>query len=272
MSICGKSSSKSKSTWIELLVFNFIRKCYENKYKTNIPSSLKYLIILFCQKFISCKLLNFIQEIDFYKLLLNKLGSYIKSFKLLYRGSDNGFSAELYHAACDGEKNKQQIVMIQSQYGNIFGGYQSVALNPPQPILDKISLMEYIPDPKAFLYLLKSEDENINNYCPLLFKIKSNQIHLAISYCILRGPIFGVGYDIYIDDKCNTQRSTDGENFRRNMSTLQTYYLDNNGDEAMVEIEQLCGGNDGDHDGGPSWVEWKFDVVEYEVYQIILDK
>ena len=252
MSICLKSllKSKSKSQWIELLVFNFIRKQYENKYKGDIPQPLKYLIILYCQKFISCKLLNFIEEIEFYKLLLNQLGSYIKSFKLLHRGSDNGFSAWSYHEDCDGENNKQQIVIIKSNHGNLFGGYQSVAL-----IATQKEMFEYIPDPKAFLYLIKSHDKNINQYCPLLFKIKPNKIHYAVGYCKRSGPIFGVGMDIQIAPIHNT-------------SLLQTYYLDEQYEE-ILKIDQLCGGNDIINS---CWFEWKFDLVEYEVYKVIMEK
>ena len=41
-------------------------------------------------------------------------------FKLIYRGSKNGFSASEFHKYCDG--NKETLTIILSENNNIFGG------------------------------------------------------------------------------------------------------------------------------------------------------
>ena len=82
--------------------------------------ALKQLMIQFSNRIIGCKLLTIKEDLDFFNLLLTELPS-IRRFKLFFRASDHQFSAKKFHEYCN---NKGSImIMIQSNWGNVFGGY-----------------------------------------------------------------------------------------------------------------------------------------------------
>ena len=47
------------------------------------------------------------------------------SLQLIYKASRDGFKAVDFHRKCDGKENT--ISIIESGYGNIFGGFTSIA-------------------------------------------------------------------------------------------------------------------------------------------------
>lgn len=96
-----------------------------------------------------------------------------KKWKLIYRASEHGFSAEDFHAKCDYIPNT--VTIIKSAKGYIFGGFTSQTWNKSNT---------YKNDPNAFLFsLVNSENQ------PEKFKIKhpSNAIYCGEDF----GPKFG---------------------------------------------------------------------------------
>ena len=91
-------------TPIELVVFNFTRHHYEEKYDIYIPESLKDLIIEFLQKIFASNILSWKQDTDFFQLLRTKLMDKIsdRQLKLIYRASEHNFTAKSFHNECDG--------------------------------------------------------------------------------------------------------------------------------------------------------------------------
>lgn len=97
-------------------------------------------------------------------------------WRLLYRASEMGFSAESFHSKCDRKANT--LIIIKSYNLNVFGGYTQQ---------DWSNCDEgYKADPNAFIFSLINKDNN-----PILIKCSDSQ------HAILArngyGPVFGNG-------------------------------------------------------------------------------
>ena len=183
---------------LELLLSHFNRNEYEQKYNNNILVALKYLMIQFSKKIFASKILSVKQDLDFYKLILSKLQNKIcrKKIKMLFWSSDHNFTAESFHKYCDG--HGPTITIIQSNYGNIFGGYAPIKWPTEEAGLKSSG--------DLFLFLIKSNDND--QKCPLIFHAQQGTKRRPQSPKILniitRGPVFGDGVsEISIGDKCN---------------------------------------------------------------------
>jgi hypothetical protein len=119
--------------------------------------------------------------------LLCKLSS-VKQWKLQYRATRDGFSAQNFHTKCDTAANT--LTIIKSTNGNIFGGFTEKAWN---------STSGYYDDQKAFLFSLVNKE---NKPFKVMCRIGGSAIYCNPSY----GPTFGGGFDIHIasDSKSNT--------------------------------------------------------------------
>eukprot|EP01084_Bolivina_argentea_P260349 439640_1 len=170
------------STDSVLMVWYFIRQEYENIYDKDIANPLKHLVAQYADKIIGCKMLTFKEDIQLFQLLSSELkdNSCYKQFKLLYRASENNYSSKAFHAKCDRHSNT--ITIIQSNFGNIFGGYLSIPW--PDTYFTKNNSDQYFDD-KSFLFILRSKINILNNS-----RIECN----GVSYVCTRGPIFGVPY------------------------------------------------------------------------------
>ena len=275
--------SNNNNNNINLVVVYFIRVHFEKKFNTNVATAIKNVILYYSQRCIGSKLLCQDEDFALFKML-NKYISCIKSFKLLYRGSENKFSAVSFHEKCSGLDKFGQIVIIQSNHNSIFGGYTSkdwsrdCTLTKEQ---DDCCMSQdwsrdcaFTKDDCAFLYLVKSDNKEFNRQCPMYFPIKSNKKNVAIAHNSNCGPIFGLR-DIYISDKCNEKKLIfdDDEGdlyFSQNYCCFEAY--DDNGQSIVI-----CGGKenwDGYYDYEEE--EWNaygldgiFDVVDFEVFKVI---
>ena len=241
---------------IQMLTWCWIRCEIENKISISlIPLALKHLIKEFTQKCIVSKIkLTIKEDLDLINILKKKLTVSIKNFTCLYRGSENNFECTQFHESFNGFNNhkfKGNFILIQSTYGNIFGGYTSKCWNQSNgPIYD----------PSAFLYLLRSTKYQVQQYIPLLFDLKKEHIKCAIYCHNKRGPIFGNGWDIFINNKCNARIRTEHSFAHANGSHLESYYNDN--------IDKLDWINQLTILGGGTKADGDFDVREYEVFAI----
>lgn len=101
----------------------------------------------------------------------------------------------------------QQITIIKSSSGNIFGAYSGLEWKGE----DQYSFAAGLKDESSFLFLLKSSEEEEQKKCPRLFHLRDD-IHHSFSahYARItgdRGPVFGNGYDICIGSNCNEDLS-----------------------------------------------------------------
>lgn len=108
-----------------------------------------------------------------------------KTFKLLYRGSQDGFRGTDFHSKCDNRSNT--VTFIETTSGFIFGGcIQAIWTSNGQYAYDSNAFLFSLINPfkKPFLsHVVKPEKAIYNN--PNL------------------GPTFGNGYDILICDNFN---------------------------------------------------------------------
>ena len=243
----------STPTDSELVTFNFIRTNYEHKYKQNVPMALKYLTLRFSNRVIGCKLLTIKQDLDFFKLLLTKLPS-VRRFNFLFRASDHKYSAKKFHEICDNKPG--MIVIIKSNWDNIFGGYTSKSWK----VTDK-KWGNYVTDKNAFLFLIKSDKTSLQIKCPLLLELKKNRVDDAIFCYNKYGPAFGRGCDIRIGDDCNKPIETGDDSQNPNYSRQFSY------NNTSYPIINLCGGNITARSSIPN--EYIFQVIDYEVFQIV---
>ena len=228
---------------MELVTWNYIRKEYENRYdRQHIPLSLKFIVVKFAKRIIGCKLLSIKEDLDFYQMLLKKLSSNIK-FKLLFRASEHQYLAKKFHEKCDNQG--ATLTIIQSNWGNIFGGYVSKSWNHDKNYTQT-------EDKNAFLFVIKSDDKSVKDQLPMTFSLTTHHGY-AIFNDSLGGPCFG-GHDICIRDKCN-----------RTISHLQDanycypYSYNTSG------ITNLCGGSLTKRYDVERFL---FQVVNYEVFNV----
>lgn len=115
-----------------------------------------------------------------------------QEWKLLYRGSEDGFSASKFHLKCDNKPNT--FTIVKSVSGFIFGGYSESHWDQSN---------SYKTDPNAFLFSLTNKD-NKPIKMPLIPGKESQSIY-ATSVCSAR---FGAGSDLIIADNANTNSNS----------------------------------------------------------------
>jgi hypothetical protein len=129
-----------------------------------------------------------------------------QTFRLLYRGTRDGFGSSNFHAKCDQQSNT--LVIILSTEGYIFGGFSPSAW-------DSSGSHKADNTGKSFLFSLK----NPRNSEPKIFPISDQRysIYCHSSY----GPCFGCTSDIYVADNCNQNTSS--------WTCVGTYYKNDTG-------------------------------------------
>ena len=226
--------SSTQQSDLALVISNYVRNNYETKYDTqHIPIAIKYLMLKFSNKIIDSSLLSLQNDLDFFNMLKGKLRT-ISKFDLLFRASENNHAVDKFHSLCDDKG--ATITIIQSNHGNIFGGYTSKSW---------ASSRGYIRDENAFLFLIKTNRKQIDDQCPLLFDIKEGEQNFAIHGYKDHGPVFGSGHNISIWPRVYCYTST----------SLDTY-------DVGILGDNLCGSPNDEA------FEHRFDVIDYEIFQV----
>ena len=236
----------------------------------SIPFVIKSLVGKFVKNtFIKSNILSWNDDMKLGNLLQNQLSKTnkfinIKSCNLLFRGSDYEFSADEFHKKCDNDNdNYKTIVIVESTFGNKFGGYTSKSWKN-----NTSSLNFYKKDSSAFLFLLSHHQKEEQNKCPLVFEIKPQEAEFAI-YCVPSwDPTFGDGLDLFIDDhkeKPDLKHYEKKQHF--NTSSLKSFRND------KYSLDCLDGGNmvRSVGVGANKRVEYLFRLVDYEVFEVIIE-
>jgi small GTP-binding protein len=120
-------------------------------------------------------------------------------WRLLWRGSRDGFSAGRFHERCDGQDHT--ITLIRDTKGNVFGGSTPIAW---QSSFFGKSLSDDLN--QSFIFTLT----NPHGLPPTIFKLRWDSKSSAIYVSSWNCPCFGNG-DLFISNKCNVKPSrTDG--------------------------------------------------------------
>jgi hypothetical protein len=134
-----------------------------------------------------------------------------KHFKVLWRGSRDGFKAKAFHRRCDDHANT--LTVILDTKGNIFGGFTPVEWES-QVWSEDGSNFKADDSQKSFLFTLK----NPHNIPARRFALKAGMKHQAIKCDSRRGPYFGL--DIAVHDNCNA--NTDSSTYLGSSYTNDT--------------------------------------------------
>jgi hypothetical protein len=176
------------------------------------------------------------EMIQIESLIVDNYPTILKEFrknpwKLLYRGSRDGFKASDFHGKCDNESNT--VTLIETMKGFIFGGFTPIPW-------DSSNTYKSDNSQKSFLFTLK----NANNISPRKFSLSdaSHAIRCLSDY----GPLFGSGHDILIYDNCNANTNS--------YTNFGSGYVNDTG----IGGGQVLAG------------EYNFTVKEIEVFTIIL--
>ena len=105
-----------------------------------------------------------------------------KNMELLYRGTRDGMSSDVFHNKCNNKG--PTISIIKNEKGYIFGGYNSI---------DWTSYGDYRSAPDSFIFTLT----NVYDIAPT--KFPNSDSRYSISDCKEYGPRFGGGCDIGIN-------------------------------------------------------------------------
>jgi len=125
-----------------------------------------------------------LNETQMYELMLLSEFSLDQKWQLLYKASRDGWNALDFHSKCDHKSNT--LLIFRSPNGNVFGGYTE----------SDWSGKGFKRDAKAFLFSL------INKY-KLSLKMPCFNSNHAILANSDKGPIFGKGYDLFINSDAN---------------------------------------------------------------------
>ena len=230
---------------LQLIIAHYVRREYEAVFnKIHIPVALKYIIESFSRRAIASKIITMKEDLDFIQLISSKLSN-IKKFKLLYRASENEYSAKRFHEACD--NHGPTITIIKNQIGNVFGGYTKVKWQSTC-YFDQLKY-----DDTAFLFVIRSRNDS--QKVPNIFSI--TKPHQAIRHNGGAGPIFGAGPAVRIKDKCNINLSWSRipEGDIKENRTAYNYH----GHLLCGKEKELLWGN-----------TQSYAVEDYEVFQLIL--
>ena len=104
-----------------------------------------------------------------------------KKMELLYRGTRDGSTSNIFHNKCDNQG--PNICLYKNDKGNIFGGYTSIPWT---------NNGNFHSDPDSFLFTLT----NIHETQPTKFPISDS--NYSVYHNSKRGPSFGCGCEIYI--------------------------------------------------------------------------
>jgi hypothetical protein len=117
----------------------------------------------------------------------------VTTFKLLSRGSRDGFQMKEFHQRCDGRN--RTLVLIETKKGNIFGGYTPLAWSSTGGSKKDESM-------GTFLFTLK----NPHGLGPIRFGLKADGSNAI--YCESNRLLFGDGHAIAVYDNCDNNTNS----------------------------------------------------------------
>jgi hypothetical protein len=151
---------------------------------------------------------------DHFEWLINEkfksLFESVPKFNLIYRGSEDGFTARDFHRKCDNFSNT--LIVVQSTQSNIFGGFVS------EP-WDSLST-GYKYDQTAFLFSLKNEygEKLVLDCCSPEYAIYNDKNEM---------PMFGAGLDLALKDLSNEYNNSSsrlGYAYKVNIINILFFY------------------------------------------------
>jgi hypothetical protein len=116
-----------------------------------------------------------------------------KKWKLLFRGSRDGFRSSDFHQKCDNESNTVTVILTTKDF--VFGGFTPLEWDSSNSLKKDNSL-------RSFLFIVKDPRNSESKSFPVM-NSNSAAIYVNSSF----GPIFG-GHDLLVSDRCNDNTSS----------------------------------------------------------------
>eukprot|EP00347_Sterkiella_histriomuscorum_P005374 403356856 len=157
-----------------------------------------------------------------------------KQFKLLFKGSRDGFTATKFHELCDNKGPTVQF--IQSEYGQVFGGYASIPLISPNNDFSSIQ-----SDNDAFVFNLTKKSIHKQ------YRNQQNAVRQNKNCMGMFGGGVQIDRDFAICNNCDENRNS-------NSRLGWTYKLPHGYEYKSAEANSYLAGKE------------FFKVLEYEVY------
>eukprot|EP01084_Bolivina_argentea_P241591 405535_1 len=205
----------------------------EREHGIRVPKQLKKLIFEFYFIPFASDLLQTSEKYQLLNWIQNNIDS---KYKLLFKGSIDGFSVKTFHEKCD--EQGTTLIIIQSELNHIFGGYTSRSWKQPairgQP--------QWKTDTNAWIYVLSKGFHFHVGYKGDKYKwsVKNSAVGKAIYTNSSCGPTFGP--DFCISDQCNLNQDS--------YSNLGKSYAAPRNDKMLA--------------GSPN-----FKVIDYECWKVI---
>jgi hypothetical protein len=116
----------------------------------------------------------------------------LRSFRLLYRATRDGFFADVFHSKCD--NINPTLTLIRSNLNSVFGGYTNIQWNWCTSCS--------VSDSTAYIFSLRRRGFNSTERFPSISCC--NHVYTYSTW----GPTFGGGYDIRINDNSDIVSSS----------------------------------------------------------------
>jgi hypothetical protein len=114
-------------------------------------------------------------------------------WRLLYRGSRDGFGSSNFHSKCDNESATVTVILTTKDY--IFGGFTPIPW-------DSSNSYKADNSQQSFLFSVKDCRNSAPRSFPLVNPSSAVYCHSAC------GPIFGGGHDLYVAGGCNVNTNS----------------------------------------------------------------
>ncbi|XP_059050682.1 uncharacterized protein LOC131845620 [Achroia grisella] len=129
----------------------------------------------------------------FQAVINNWCGGGKQPWRLIFRASSHGYSAQAFHSHCDG--HAPVLLLAQVSRGEVVGGYSEVSWAAG-------GAGGYTAADHAFLFSLPAGGSQATTATPQRFPLVKKAF--ALCYHPDCGPIFGAGADLLISSNCNS--------------------------------------------------------------------
>merc|ERR1712228_613511 len=193
--------------------------------KRNTPNGIIEMCLIFAFRLVFESTILTDEECEeLHQMIGNHRNIYPTEWKILYRGSRDGYKMNDCHPKCYNHSNV--VLIVESEQGNVFGGFTQTGWNL------SAEFGEYRSYPNAFLFLIRAESHNNQHG---IFRIKDRYhdkalCHYTASYCPCLFTFGNCGEDLCIMKDCNLN----DENH-----SLVTFFECNN-EYALNGEESIC--------------------------------
>lgn len=165
-----------------------------------LPTCLVDLVMQYSLCRIYSNILNSGEERNLCRLLLDTIKKQEGNFnlgrlryRLIFRASEHGFSADQFHKYCD--KKGPNMVIIRNDHDHVYGGYSFASWNKK---------LQTVTDPKTFVWCVRPRVEAFG------FRESENDGEQAMWNYPGYGPLYGRGNDVWVTDKCDDDGKQSG--------------------------------------------------------------